>query len=496
MVGAATTVPASYNFVLIPMLRGLGASESQGALLRQLPSIAGLLVIFLAGILGHRWGERRFITRCGLLFTAGNVVVAVAPGMGVAVVGLVLESVGASGFIVVALALLSAQVSNDQARASAFAIYAMVGPAIYVSMPLLAGVIVDHGSWRIVAVVWALSGLVILLASHVFLPQADAPSDSRELLTPALAGVVLMAVVQTVSAADRDGLLSVAVAVRVGLAVVAFVVLYLVYRRTAAASLSLAALRQGGMSILLIIVILVSFANLWFYLTVGFQYLYGLDALQAALAMLPAQLAGIGGALISRWLLRRMGITATGQIMLAALAGSLLLSVLITADSPIWLPIVVMSAYAVASVGAGIPLTNAVMNLAPPGDDGSTSAFRSAAGNIGAAVGVVVMSTIVFTAFSGSLTSSLQDKGLNSKQSVSIAESLREGVTSEDVSANYSVPLQRVTKIAQAQREAFADGLRAHGLSGAAFTGVCLVIFSWSRRRQAKVTDPAACRPA
>ncbi len=134
VVGAASTVPASYNYVVVPMLEDLGASETQGSLLRELPSIAGLLVIFLAGILGHRWGERRFITRCGVLFTVGNAVVAVAPVMAVAVAGLVLESIGASGFIVVALALLSSRVSNEEARASAFSTYATVGPIA--GMPL------------------------------------------------------------------------------------------------------------------------------------------------------------------------------------------------------------------------------------------------------------------------------------------------------------------------------------------------------------------------
>jgi hypothetical protein len=94
------------------------------------------------------------------------------------------------------------------------------------------------------------------------------------------------------------------------------------------------------------------------------------------------------------------------------------------------------------------------------------------------------MTTIVFSTFSASLTSTLESEGLNSKQSASIAESIRAGVTSEDVSANYSVPLQQVEEIADVQRDALTDGLRAHGLSGAAFTGVCLVIFSWSRRRQ------------
>jgi MFS transporter, DHA2 family, multidrug resistance protein len=482
--GAATTVPASYNYVLLPMLEGLGGSESQGSLLRQLPSIGGLLVIFLAGTLGHRWGERRFISGCGLLFAVGNAAVAVAPGMQVAAAGLVLESIGASGFIVVALGVLSAQVSNDKARASAFAIYAMAGPIVYIAMPLVAGVIVDHSSWRLVAVIWSLSGVVMLVASRLYLPAGDRPRESRELLTPALAGVVLTAAVQTVSAADRDGVLSADALVRLGVGLVAFVGLYWAFRRKASPSLSLAALRHGGMSLLLIIVILVSFANLWFYMTVGFQYLYDLNVLQTASAMLPAQLAGIGGAAITRSFLRKRGITVAGTIMLVALAASLLLSVLITEDSPIWVPVVVMSIYAATSVGVSVPLTNAVMNLAVKGEEGSASALRSAASNVGAAVGVVVMTTIVFSTFSGSLANRLESEGLDSNQSASIAERIRAGASSERVSANYSVPIREVEEIADAQRGAMADGLRSHGLSGAAFTVVCLLIFIWSQRRQ------------
>ena len=101
------------------MLAGLGASESQSSLLRQLPGIAGLLAISLAGVVGHRWGERRFIMGCAIVFTVGNATVPAAPGMAVAALGLILESIAASGFVLVALALLSSRVSNDKARASA-----------------------------------------------------------------------------------------------------------------------------------------------------------------------------------------------------------------------------------------------------------------------------------------------------------------------------------------------------------------------------------------
>jgi MFS family permease len=494
--GAATTVPAAYNYVLIPMLDGLGASESQGSLLRQLPSIGGLLVIFPAGILGHRWGERRFIGLCGLLFAVGSAAVAVAPAMGVASAGLILQSIASSGFIVVALALLSAQVSNEKARASAFAIYAMAGPVVYLTMPLLAGVIVDDASWRLVAGIWVLGGVAMLIASRLYLPAEDGPRESRELLTPTLAGVVLTAAVQTVSFAERDGLFSVAALVRLGVTVVAFVALYRIYRRTAWPSLSLAALRHGGMSLLLIIVIVVGFANLWFYMTVGFQFLYGLSTLQNAVAMLPAQVAGLGGAVIARRFLRKRGITVAGTTLLAALAASLLLSALITESSPIWVPIVVMAVYGATQVASGIPLTKAVMDLGLEGEEGSASAFRSAASNIGAAVGVVVMSTIVFTTFSTSLTNKLEDEGLDSKQSAKIAERIRAGVSSEHVSANYSVPLREVEEIADAQRGAMTDGLRAHGLSGAAFTGFCALIFYWSRRREERKGDSARAPPS
>ena len=492
VVGAASTVPASYNFVVVPMLEGLGASEEQGSLLRELPSIAGLLVIFLAGILGRRWGERRFITRCGILFTVGNAVVAVAPVMGVAVAGLVLESIGASGFIVVGLALLSSRVSDEKGRASAFSTYATVGPITYVVMPLLAGVLLDNSSWRLVAAVWALSGVVILVASRTLLPAAEGPQDTQELLTPLLAGVLMVAAVQTLNSVNRDGLISVSALVRLAIGVVAFAALVWAWRRVEHPSLSLAALGQGGMYLLLIIVILMSFANLWFYMTVGLQYLYGLNALGTAVALLPAQAAAILGAVITRWLLRRRGITVAGSVMLLGLAVSLLVSALISAGSPMWVPVLVTCFYAITSVGAGIPLTNAIMDLAPSGEDGSASAFRSAASNIGGAVGVIVMSTIVFSAFSASLAATLKSEGLDSQQSVQIAESVREGVTSDEVAANYAVPVQQVEQIAEAQQEAMVNGLRMHGLSGAAFTGVCLVIFLWSRRRQTHDSVPAA----
>ena len=106
-----------------------------------------------------------------------------------------------------------------------------------------------------------------------------------------------------------------------------------------------------------------------------------------------------------------------------------------------------------------------------------------------------MMSTIVFSTFSAALTSNLKSEGLNTKQSAKIAERLRDGTSSENVSAAYSVPLKQVKLVDDAERSALVNGLRAHGLSGAAFTGICLMIFYWSQQREKKSSRPVRPGP-
>jgi predicted MFS family arabinose efflux permease len=484
IVGAATVVPATYNYILTPMLADLGASESQQSVVRQLPSIAALLVIFLAGVLGSRWGERRLITAGATVFTVGCGVVAIAPSFPVAVTGLILESIGASALVVVALGLLSASVAAPGARASAFATFAIIGPVVYVSAPIVAGALVDSATWRLVVALWTLAGVAMLVAARRTLPHSPGADGHGELLTPALAGLALAAGVQTINAISSDGWTSSSTVFRLGATVCSAAALVAAFRRIQHPSLSLAALRSGGVLVLLVAVILIPFANLWFYLTMGYQYVYGFDALETALAMVPAQLAGVLGAMVARRMLQRRGITVTGVTCISLVAASLLLCLFITVDTPVAVAIAVMSCYAAASTAAGIPVTNAVMNSAPPGEDGSAAAFKGAASNVGGAVGVAVMTAIVFGAASTTLRTELAAEGLDDQQSAEIAAAMRDGASSESVASQYAVPLAEVDEISDAQQAAMIDGLHAQGVAAAVTTAAAAVMFLLGRRRQ------------
>lgn len=484
LVGSITLAPATFNFILNPMLDSLGASESQQSIMRQLPSIAALLVIFVSSVLAGRIGSRRVILIGAISFTVGSAVVAAAPVLPVATVGLVIESAAASAMAVVGLALLSARITNPKARATAFSTFALVAPVIYMGMPVIAGVILDRWSWRLVPAIWAIGGLVLLWGVRFLFPPDGSHRESAELLTPALAGLALAATVQTITAINHAGLLSTATLIRFAVAVISALALVICYRRADQPSISIAVLRRGGSLVLLVVVILVPFVNLWFYMTIGYQYLFGMSALQTALLMVPAQLAGVAGALVARALIRSRGITVTGVSLLLALAACLLLTMLITLDSPIWFTVVIMALYAIASVGASVPITNSIMNASPAGEEGSASSFRGAATHIGTALGVIVMGTIVYGVIATSLGNTLGAEGLRSQESAQIAQTMRDGSTSEDASAQYAVPVDQVASIDSAQKSAMIDGLHANGLAGAILLSAAALIFAQARRRQ------------
>lgn len=484
VVAAFTMVSAAYNYILEPMLDGLGASEGQTSLLRQLPSMATLAVVFLGGVLGDRFGDRRMLWISAVFFTLGSLLVAIAPVFGIAALGLVVQSIAMSAGSVISLGFLSARISDPAGRASAFSVFAIVGPFIYLVVPILTGALVDNRTWRLVPALWAIGGLAMFAAVRRLLPQDGPPRARGELITPLLAGLVLTAAVQAINAAADEPLLSFEVLLRAGLVVAGIVALVVLFRRAETPSLSLAALRTGGMLVLLAVVLLVPFANLWFYATMGYQYVFGLTTLQTALAMAPAQVGAIVGAVITRKLLTRLGIRRAGTITLLAFAATLLPMWLINAGSPLWVPILVVSLYAAAFTGASIPLTNAIMNTAPAGEEGSASAFRSASGHLGAALGVVFTSAVITTVVTTSLTGLLDSQGLANDQARGIVDEIMDGASSENISSQYSIPVSDVDTMSTDVGLAMIDGWHSVAGTGAVVALACAGIFTVALRRQ------------
>ncbi len=478
------TLGASFNYVLVDMLRDLGSSASHSDLVRQMPTIGALLVTFIAGALGQRLGFKRVLVTCCALYAVGCAAVAAAPSMPVATAGLLLANIGKAALLVVALAALSTRVRAEDGRATAFATFSAAIPFAYLFVPLVAAVVVESAGWRWVAVVWVAAGILALIAVSALMPIDRAATEpTGEMLTPALAGVVLATAVEAITQLSQQGLsppFFVSVAVCLG----AVAALAIAMRASPDPTLDLTPLRRGNLVLLLVVLVLTLFANLFFYMTMALQYVYLLSPVEVALAMAPAQLSAVIGATVSGRFVRRFGITTAGSALMAVVAATLICSAGLSLDSPLWLSVVIVSAYAAAAAGGGVAVTNAVMDTAPPGQDGAASAFRGAAAGLGTAIGVAGMTSIVILASSASLHDQSAAAGIDPSQSTQIARDMAQGATSEDASSLYAVPVAEVSEIDDFRRRAYLEGFKAHGLVGGAVTLAAGAMFYVVRRRQ------------
>ena len=478
------TMSTAFNFILAPIDDTFAASEFQMTLLREAPSIAALLMVFPAGVLGPRLGEKRFILLSAGLFSAGTLLVAIAPVIEVATAGFLVANIGRTGMFIVGLAFMARAITNRDGRATAFSFFYMVLPVVSIVMPVLAGILVAGPGWRAVALVCCLFGLISVAVTQLLIPAVPPRAEAGEMWTPTLAGLALVFVVRALNAVSTDGVLSAQFLVPVLLACLALGMLALVMRRLPNPSLAVKPLTHGAFVVLLVVLMLFGFANLWFYTTLAFEFIYGLSVLDAAFVMIPAQLAAIAGAALGGKLILRMGVPRAGLVLITAVALCLWVSMTVSADSPLWLPVAIVSVYAMFAVGAGVPITTAIMGTLREGEEGDASAYRGAATNLGNALSVAVMTAVVTAAISFSLQGEYATAGLDPATVPPIAQALQEGATTQDLSAQYSIPVTEVEDIDEMQVDAFVSGYRVQGLVGGIVTLVVGVVFFRVARRE------------
>lgn len=483
IVAATFTVSASFNYIMGPMLDDLGLTAEDASVALQLPNLAEILVVFSAGVLGDRLGQRRVITYSAVAFIVGSLLVSIGPSMPLISVGLLVGGVGASAITIVALGLLGARIEAPGARASAFAVFGAINPMVYLVMPVLAGIAVQHLTWRMVPMLWAVFGLLALVATRRLLPTNQVLVGAGEVATPLLAGVTVMVAVQWITWTNNLGIAAPPTLAALVVTILALSATAITYRRSQHPTLGLGVLRRGAMPALLIIVLLAPFANLWFYMVLSFQHVYGLGAVETAIAMVPAQLAGILGAVAARTLMARRGVTWAGTVLLVAVGVSLLLTLTLRPESPLWLPIIVVALFSAAAIATSIPLTNAVMNAANPEESGSASAFRGAAGSIGAALGVVLMGSVVFGAVRANMVDEMIATGRSPEAAAALVSELESASEAPDPSSPYPVPAQEQEYVKSAFSRSMLNGLYADGVAGAGIAFGSAGLFFVSRRR-------------
>lgn len=398
IVGLTLLVITGLTFLVQPLTQDLALSDKGAELALIAPTIASLLVVFIAGRAGDQFGQRRTIVAAAAIFTLGAVVLATAQSQNGVIIGLGLCGTGAIVIQVVALSLLQRTAPDGEARTAAFTTYGAVFPIAFLIFPIATAHFLSLVNWRWVPVLWAIAGIVIIVISMLILERDEALASSGEWVSPILAGIALMAGTRAlVELGERpsDSRIFTIFAALVGVIIFALTV---VMKKAAKPGFSLRPLQGSMMWPLMIGVALVALLQILTYVSIAIEYMYGMTPIKASLVIAPAQLgAVIGAKFVAGWSIDRWGVERSGRDMLLATGTTILLLVVMQPSTSMWYLVVVSTLFSLTGMAALTILNLDIMGRAPAEHTGAVSAFRSASSSVGTALSMAVLGVVVLS---------------------------------------------------------------------------------------------------
>jgi EmrB/QacA subfamily drug resistance transporter len=362
-------------------------------------------LMLLGGRLADTLGRRRmFLAGLGL-FTAASLASGLAQAGTVLVAARAAQGVGAALLSPAALAIITTSF-HGQERNRALGIWAAIAGAGAAVGVLAGGLLTQYASWRWVFFINLPVGIVVAATVPVVVAASHRGRPTRRVDLPgALTGTLATAaVIYGLVTAGSDGWGATAtlrwVAIGLGLAGV-FVAVELVTREPLV-PLGLLGRRPLVAGQLVMLATSGLLLATYFLASLYLQRLLGATALATGLVFLPAALATIAGSQLAARTIGPLGprpVAAVGFTLAAA--GALLLSRL-PADASVLVELLPGLLLATAGLGAGfVVATTTAMAHVDHDQAGLTSGLLNTGHELGAALGVAVVSTIAAASVTG-----------------------------------------------------------------------------------------------
>ncbi len=493
---AMIIVDATIVNVAVPtIIRELHVTATTAEWTNSIYSLVFASLLITLGRVGDTVGRRRLFLLGTVWFVAASVVAATAHSGGVLILGRLLQGVGGAMILPATLSTVNAMFRGRD-RAIAFAIWGSTIGAMAAVGPFLGGVLTTHLSWRWAFLINVPIGIAIVVGLLRVIPETtdrqvrrgfDVPGQVTLIvgLSTLVFGLIEGQVYGWWTAKRRLDLLSwpagsispVPVAFLVAFAaLIGFVLIERARARrgkVVVVDLKLFAIpsfRNGNVAAL--IVALGEFGVL-FVLPLFLQGALGLSALQTGAALIPLA----GGTLIAGGatpqLAPRIGPRGVVQLGLGleviGLAG---LGAVISSDVSAWLLIAWLVAYGVGVGFATAQLTGLILTEVPVAQSGQGSGIQSTFRQVGSALGIAILGTLLVTALGSRLRSELRTvSGLPPARQAAAVELVRDSGGSAIVALRAAPGSEQIVLAAS---RALADAARIAAFTGAAFVLVGL----------------------
>ncbi|NEC29530.1 MFS transporter [Streptomyces sp. SID8111] len=363
--------------------------------------IAGLLVSM--GSLGDRIGRKRILLVGATAFGAVSVLNAYATSPEMLIVARALLGVAGATLMPATLALIRHLFHDPRERSLAVGIWGATASAGTAVGPIMGGFLLEHFWWGSVFLINLPVMAVLVLVGARLLPESRTANPGPwDLASVLLSLVGMVAVVYAVkeTASHGFGWVTVAAGLLGAGALRGFVRRQL---RLPVPLLDMRLFRHRGFSgaVLADLLTILGLSGLVFFLSQYLQLVQGRRPLEAGLAELPAAIGAVAAGLVAGRAARRLSVRAVVSGGLAAIGLSL--AALTAIDGSTGYPLL-GAALLVVGLGAGFAFTvtaDVILSSVPKDQAGAASAVSETAYELGAALGIAVLGSVVTGVYRG-----------------------------------------------------------------------------------------------
>ncbi len=417
------------NVALPTLARELGASTSAQQWMVDGYGLVFAGLLLTAGTLGDRYGRKGALQIGLLVFLVGSLSAAFMNSASGVIAGRAVMGFGAAFVMPATLSILT-NVFPAQERGKAIAIWAGISGGGAAIGPVASGFLLTHFSWGSVFLVNVPIILVALAAGKVLLPTSRDPEPGAldpvgAVLSIASLGTLVYAIIE----APHRGWASGASLTWFAVAILLIAAFLMWEFRSSAPMLDLRYFLDPRFGVAAGVITLVFFAmfGFFFLLTQYFQLVLGYGTFEAGVKQLPFAAVMMVLAPNSPRVAAKYGAKRVVAFGLVCVATAMFLFTISRVDTSYWalLPVMMTMAGGMAMV---IPsMTGSIMSAVPLGKAGVGSAMNDTTRELGGALGVAVLGSLVASRYGTELRPAiaLLPDDLKAKANESLAGALQ-----------------------------------------------------------------------
>ena len=394
------------NVALPTIARDLSATESQLQWIVDAYTLVFAGLLLTMGSLGDRFGRKKALMIGLTIFCAGSIWAAFSGSANVLIAARAFMGIGGALIMPTTLSITT-NIFSGKERGRAIGAWAGVSGLSIIIGPVFGGWLLDHYSWGVIFLINIPIIAIVLLGTAFLVPESKDPDASKldpvgALLSIAGLTALLWGIIEVPVNGWSDNRI-IAAFIAAAVLLLAFVLWEL---RSPTPMLNMQLFRNPRFSAASVALTLTAFAmfGALFILTQYLQFILGYSPLQAGSALIALIPTLLIGSIISPRIVERIGTKIPVTIGLVIVAGAFALLSTASASSGFGLVALML---AITGFGFGMtmaPATNSIMGALPLGRAGVGSAVNDTARQVGGALGVAILGSILSSVYLSSLS--------------------------------------------------------------------------------------------